>query len=711
MRNIDELKEICKLLRYDIVTATTAAGSGHPTSSLSAVELMATLFFGGFLKYDIKNHSDINNDRIIFSKGHAAPLLYSLYHVAGAITKDELLSLRQLSSNLEGHPTPRFPYVDVATGSLGQGLSIGLGMSLGLRVKISPAERGQSQSVAISNNKTKKQTDFNRFQLISTQHRLPTVWVLLGDSEMAEGQNWEAMEVASYYKVNNLVGIIDVSRLGQRGETMIGWNLEKYAQRVSSFGWNVITVEDGHDLKKVYNSYKIYNDYNGDKPTMIIAKTIKGKGISFLENKDGWHGKPIPKDLIDEALREIGHVDLKLHAEITKPQKTESSLNELKLVEISKRLDKYIKQDKRSNSNQFQPILTNFNLGDSIATRQAYGTALVALGERYQDMVVLDAEMANSLFEEEFAKKYPSRYFEMFIAEQNMISVALGLNKVGFTPFAASFGSFLSRSFDQIRMAQYSFLDETNVRANTVRPLQKGINIIGSHVGVSIGNDGSSQMALEDISMVRSILNSIVIYPSDAPSTVKLVEQMMENKTISYLRLTREKTPVIYDSREKFPIGGSKILRQSENDVAVIFAAGITLHEALKAHEILKKENINIAVVDLYSVKPIDIKTVQRLAAQTRHVIVVEDHYPAGGIGEAVMNALLSNYELPITNYEVEITNKQQQAKQIRNSQFVIDNFTHLCVRKIPHSGTPQELLHYTQIDADAIVKAVQSDL
>lgn len=627
---LEKLKKVCQLVRHDILTSTTAAGSGHPTSSLSGVELMTTLFFGGFLRYDLENPGYIFNDRIIFSKGHAAPLLYSLYQAAGVISHEELLTLRQFNSRLEGHPTPEFKYAEAATGSLGQGLSIGVGMALGMKLR--------------------KITNYQ-----------PKVYVLLGDSEVAEGQVWEAMEIASHYKLNNLVAILDVNRLGQRGETMLGWDLETYKKRAESFGWNAIVVEDGHNLTQVKKAFDSQLKTQNSKPTMIIAKTIKGKGVSFLENKDDWHGKAVPKDKLQDALDEFGNIDRTIKGVIKKPK----NLNVSELLKLTP----YFEPENK-NIKKLTPKL-NYEINSSVATREAYGDALVSLAERHPRLVVLDAETSNSTLADKFKNKFPDRFLEMFIAEQNMVSVAVGLSKLGFIPYISSFAAFLSRSFDQIRMAQYS---------------EAHIGACGSHAGVSIGYDGSSQMALEDISMFRSILESTVFYPSDATSMHRIIEQSMVIPGVVYIRSTREKTPVLYDAQEKFFKGGSKIIKQSEKDVAVVFTAGITLHEALKAYEELKKENIFIAVVDLYSIKPIDLSTIHHLTSSIKNIIVVEDHYPTGGIGEAVLSALHSD---------------------IRHSSSNIQ-FTHLAVSKTPHSASPQELLSYEEIDSKAVIRAVK---
>ncbi len=620
MSDFDKLKKLCQLIRYNILTSTTEAKSGHPTTSLSAVELMTVLYFGGFLHTDLNNPKSPTNDRVVFSKGHASPLIYSLYHAAGVIAHSELMDLRKISSDLEGHPTFRFKYADVATGSLGQGLSAGVGMALGIKLKI------KSEKLRIE--------------------REPKIFVLLGDSEMAEGQVWEAIEIASHYKLNNLIAIADINRLGQSTETMLGWDLKTYAKRFESFGWNTIILEDGHNLEKVYKAFSATQIF-ASKPTIIFAKTVKGKGVSFLENKEGWHGKPLPKDLLESALKEIGKVDLNVRGKIEKPRSNWTNL-----------------PNKSNKSN-----LPNYKLGDLVATRLAYGDALLALGDIDEKIVALDGEMSNSTYSEKFAKKFPERYFEMFIAEQNMMTVALGLSKLGFIPFASTFAAFLTRGFDQLRMAQYS---------------APNLKVVGSHCGVSIGPDGPSQMGLEDISMFRSILDSTILYPSDAISAFKLTQTMAKLNGLFYLRTNRKETPVIYNEKEEFKIGGSKIHsdKKLENKVLII-AAGVTLHEALKAQKELVKKGIGVAVLDCYSVKPLDTRTIVKLASELKNIIVVEDHYPAGGIGEAVADLIIKN-------------------------KVKIENFSHLCVSKLPRSGSPEELLHFEEIDSEAIIKTVK---
>jgi len=609
--NEKKLIAISKLLRYYILVSTTAAGSGHASSSLSAVELMATLFFN-FYRYDLQNTKNVANDRLIFSKGHASPLLYALYAAIGELSEDDLLKLRTFDSSLEGHPSMRFTYTEAATGSLGQGLSIGLGMALA-----------------------------NRLRGVTPE---PYIYVLLGDSEMAEGQVWEAMELASYYKLSHLIGIVDVNRLGQRGETMLGWDLKTYAARAEAFGWSTIVVNDGHSIQQVQSAYKnVLSQKN--KPSLIIAKTIKGKGVSLLEDKDNWHGKALDVQELRAVLKELGDIESVVNEGIHKPHKVR------------------LKNEQKSSSEQ---LFTTYRKGEKMSVREAYGYALNALGRRYMDIVALDAEMSNSTFSEEFKRSFPTRFFEMFIAEQNMVSASVGMSRLGYKPFVSTFGSFFTRAFDQIRMAQYS-------NAN--------IKLVGSHVGVSIGKDGPSQMALEDIAMMRSINESVVLYPSDAVSTSQLVKAMYKHVGISYLRMTREKTKVLYDNKNIFYIGGSHIFSPGAASDALVVAAGITLHEALLAQKRLQKLGVYITVMDCYSIKPLDSTTLRLHAREARCVITVEDHYVCGGLGEAVQNELSG---LPI-------------------------HIIQLAVRKRPRSGSMDDLLAYEGINADAIVNSVIS--
>ncbi|KKN29502.1 hypothetical protein LCGC14_0843360 [marine sediment metagenome] len=606
--NIEDLKKLAKLIRYYSLISTSEAGSGHPTSSFSATELMTALMFGGIFRYDLENPEFPNNDRLIFSKGHASPLFYSLYAAAGKINETELKSLRKFGSHLEGHPTMAFPYTEVATGSLGQGLSIGLGMALNAKY--------------LDNlpNKT---------------------YVLLGDSEMAEGSQWESIQVAAHYKLNNLIGVIDVNRLGQTGETMYGHDLRAYESRISSFGWQTYTIE-GHSFEEILEAYK--KAQNADVPVMIIAKTIKGKGASFLEDKNGWHGKALDKELEEKLLAELGEIDKSITGKITAPEN---------------------KQPRKMKTEKPQEPV--YEPGQRVATRKAYGESLVWIADEYPEAVALDAEVSNSTYSELLKKAKPERFFEMFIAEQNMVGTALGLARRGKIPFVSTFGAFLSRAYDQIRMSQYS-----GKYAN--------IKFVGSHTGVSIGQDGPSQMALADIALFRALIGSTVLYPADAVATKRLVKEAAEKKGIVYLRLTRKDTPVIYNNDEPFPLGGSKTLKESSDDEVTIVAAGITLYEALAAHKTLKDEGVSTRIIDLYSIKPIDEKTLLKAAKETGEIITVEDHYKTGGLGEAVMRALATE-KVPVHS---------------------------LAVGKLPRSGTPDELMDYEEISRNAIVRSVK---
>lgn len=601
------LEKLAKLVRYYIITATTKAGSGHPTSSLSAVELTTGLMFGGFFLYDPDRPTLPNNDRFVLSKGHASPLLYALWAVAGQVTEEELLRYRVFGSPLEGHPTPHFRYVDAATGSLGQGLSIGVGMAL------------------------------NAKYLDKLPYR---TYVLIGDSEMAEGSNWEALQIAAHYKLDNLVGILDVNRLGQRGETMYGWDVEAYAERVCAFGWEAVVV-DGHNFDEVLPAFRKAAEVKG-KPVMIVARTIKGKGAPAVENKNGWHGKPLTKEDADVALRLLEPLDKSLRGVMTRPED---------LAPV-----------RRARQAVPEPA---YKPGEAVATRKAYGNALARLYPAFPDMVVLDGEVSNSTYAEIFHEAFPERYFEMYIAEQNMVGTAVGLSCRGKIPFVSTFAAFFTRAFDQIRMSGYS-----NVN----------MKFAGSHAGVSIGEDGPSQMGLEDIAMFRNIIDSVVLYPSDAVSTEKLVEQAAGMSGIVYLRTTRGATPVIYDPSETFEIGGNKVLKSGGGDLIAVVAAGVTLSEALDAYEELKKEGISVKVIDLYCIKPIDASKLKAALAAIKVVVTVEDHHPEGGLGEAVRAALAGD---AITVHS-------------------------LAVRRIPRSGHAAELLDYEEISRAAIVKKVK---
>jgi transketolase len=609
---VQQWTNLAQQLRVDSIRCTTAAGSGHPTSSMSAADLMAVLMIS-YLHYDFDNPKLPNNDHLIFSKGHASPLLYSMYKAAGAISDEELMTLRKFGSRLEGHPTPALPWVDVATGSLGQGLPIGVGVAL-----------------------SGKYLD-----------KLPYhIWVLLGDSEMAEGSIWEAFDHASHYKLDNLVGILDCNRLGQRGETELGWNTEAYAARAKAFGWNAIIV-DGHNYDEINKAYAQAIQPNGS-PTLIVAKTIKGKGVSFLEDVNGWHGKALNKEQEAKALDELHPAVRSMTFPVQKPEnKQPAPLPEKKALDLPR-----------------------YELsGGAVATRKAYGDSLRALGAADPEVVGLDGEVSNSTYAEEFAKAYPDRYFEQYIAEQQMIAAAVGMSVREKKPFASTFAAFLSRAYDFIRMAAIS-------RAN--------IRLCGSHAGVSIGEDGPSQMALEDLAMMRAVYGSTVLYPSDPNQTAQLVAEMAQHDGIVYLRTTREKTPILYTPDEKFEVGGSKVIHQSAEDKVTVVAAGITVHEALQAYDQLKDQHVLIRVIDAYSVKPIDAETLITAAQETGKIIVVEDHWPEGGLGDAVLEVF------------TEVDGPLPQVVK-------------LAVQSMPGSGTPAQLLEEAGISAHHIVQAVRA--
>ena len=611
MKDFKKIERLSRLIRYYILVSTTSAGSGHPTSSFSAVELMSTLFFGGFFKFDPDKPDHINNDRLIFSKGHASPLLYSLWAAAGVVEESQLLTLRDFNSVLEGHPTPRFKYAEASTGSLGQGLSIGLGMAL-----------------------SAKYIDKLTYR----------TYVLLGDSEMAEGSQWEAIQLASHYKLGNLTAILDVNRLGQRGETMLGRNTSAYEERIKAFGWNTIMV-NGHSIEEINKAYDEVI-VSSDMPTMIIADTIKGKGVSFIEDIDGWHGKSLSGEQKDRALIELGKVDKDLIGELSLPANIEKEI-----------------YGSRSGKKD-KPDGSPYNIGDLESTREAYGKALINIYDDFPEIVVLDAEVSNSTYANIFGDNFPKKFFEMFIAEQNMVGAALGLSLRGKIPFVSTFAAFFSRAFDQIRMSQYS---NTNIK------------FAGSHSGVSIGPDGASQMGLEDIAMFRTLIDCSVFYPCDAVSTEAIVRLSASFKGNSYIRTTRMSTPVLYTNKELFKIGGSKVLREDISDIVTVCAAGITLHEALKAYEELLKENIHIKIIDTYSIKPIDEMTIRDASLKSNAVITVEDHFPEGGLGEAVCS--IEGIDCPV---------------------YI------LAVRKMPRSGTPDQLLNYESISKEAIIKKVR---
>ena len=606
MNDTELWRELGQQLRVDSIRSVAVTKSGHPTSSMSAADLMAVLM-AKYLHYDFDSPDDPRNDHLVFSKGHASPLLYSMYKAAGAVTDEELLTFRKFGSRLQGHPTPEIPWVDVATGSLGQGLPFCVGIAL-----------------------AGKKLD-----------QLPyRVWALCGDSEMAEGSMWEAFEHAVYYKLDNLTAIIDVNRLGQRGETMHGWDLDSYADRARAFGWLAIEI-DGHDVEAVDKAYAEAISTEG-VPTVIVAKTIKGKGVKAVENQPGWHGKAL--DDPEQAIEELGG-ERNIKVEVAKP-------------------------DFEGEPHSFEERsleLPSWGLGEEVATRLAYGEALVAVGAANGKVVALDGEVSNSTYAELFAKADPERYFEMFIAEQQLIAAAVGLQVRGWVPFASTFAAFFSRAYDFVRMAAIS---------------QANIRLCGSHAGVSIGEDGPSQMALEDLAMMRAVHGSTVLYPCDANQTAKLVAEMADREGIVFLRTTRAATPVVYAADEEFPIGGARVLREGD-DIAIV-GAGITLHESLKAAEQLESEGISARVIDLYSVKPVDGETLRAAAEATGgRVLTVEDHWSEGGIGDAVLEAL-SDGETP--------------ARVVR-----------LAVRDMPGSGKPAELLAAAGIDADHIVEAARA--
>lgn len=617
------LTALAQQLRVDSVRTSTAAGSGHPSSALSAADLMAVLMTR-YWHYDFDHPDNPGNDHLIFSKGHASSLLYAMFKAAGAISDEQMMTYRQMGSPFQGHPTPALPWVDVATGSLGQGLPIAVG-------------------VAIAGKYLDK---------------LPyRVWVLCGDSEFAEGSIAEGMDKANYYKLGNLIAILDMNRLGQRGPTEYGWDGDEYAARARAFGWHPIEV-DGHDFDDIERGYQLAIEHQEqhEQPVLIVARTVKGKGISWMENENGWHGKPVPKDKFDATIAELGG-ETNLTFDIPEAPAVSADGN-------------------GAETGSWAPPA--YDLGSSVATRKAYGDGLKAVGGLRPDIVVLDAEVSNSTMSEIFKEAYPDRFFEMFIAEQQMVAAAVGVGVRGYVPFASTFGAFMSRAYDFIRMAAIS---------------QANIKLCGSHAGVSIGEDGPSQMALEDIAMMRAVYDSVVLYPSDPNQTVALVREMADHQGIAYMRTTRAATPVIYEASDEFTIGGSKVARQSDDDKVTVVGAGITLHEALKAADELAKDGINIRVIDLYSVKPVDYETVhQALLATGGRLVVVEDHWPQGGIGSAILECFATH----------------TAARQDRGVDF---RMTHLAPSEMPGSGTPDELLDWAGISARHIVEAVRGML
>jgi transketolase len=606
----DFLAQLGQQLRVDSVRASAAANSGHPTSSMSAADLMAVLL-AEHLRYDFDNPA---NDHLIFSKGHASPLLYSMYKAAGAITDAELLTFRAAGSRLEGHPTPRLPWVDVATGSLGFGLPVGAGLAL-----------------------TGKRLD----------HLPYRVWALCGDSELAEGSIWEAFELAGYEGLDNLTAILDVNRLGQRGETRHGWDTAAYARRIQAFGWYTVEI-DGHDIDAIDAALRAAESTRG-QPTAIIARTVKGRGVRAVENVNGAHGKPLPD--ADEAIAELGGLrDLTI--QVTPPRPVPAGPTAA--LSAGSR-----------DGRTAQMFMPGYEIGESVATRTAFGDALAALGDLRPDVVALDGEVADSTKSQAFADKHQDRFFECYIAEQQMIATALGLQTRGWVPFASTFAAFLTRAYDFIRMAAIS-------RAN--------LKLVGSHAGVSIGQDGPSQMALEDLAALRAVHGSVLLYPCDANQTTALVAAMAEHEGISYLRTSRGNTPVIYRPDDEFHVGGSRIVRAGADDQVTIIGAGVTVHEAIKAADALAGQGISARVIDLYSIKPVDTGTLRLAADQTGRFVTVEDHWPEGGLGDAVLAAFGNGHQAPA--------------------------LTKLAVHTMPGSAHPDEQLREAGIDAKAIEAA-----
>ncbi len=604
---LEEVGELAQQLRVDSVRCSTAAGSGHPTSSMSAADVMAVLL-ARHLRCDWQRPDDPANDHLIFSKGHASPLLYSMFKAAGVVSDDELVNgYRRFGSPLQGHPTPVLPWVDVATGSLGQGLPDGVGVALAGRY------------------------------LDGLPYR---VWVLCGDSEMAEGSMWEAFDKAAYYRLDNLTAIVDVNRLGQRGPTELGWDLGAYARRVEAFGCRAIPI-DGHDLGEIDKA--LTQAAGAGRPAVILARTRKGRGFSEVEDREGWHGRPLPAEMAERAIVELGG---ERHLTVRGLLPEGGSLRARPNGEVT---------------------LPRYELGAKVATRKAFGESLAAVGAR-SDVVALDGEVDNSTHAEDFGKAYPERYFEMFIAEQQLIAAAVGMSVRGYVPFAATFAAFFTRAYDFIRM---SAISAANIR------------LCGSHAGVEIGADGPSQMALEDLAMMRAVHGSTVLYPSDATSTAYLVREMAERTGVVYMRTTRGAYPVLYGPDETFPVGGAKVVRSSPDDQVTLAGAGVTLHNCLAAADQLGQDGIRARVLDLYSVKPIDTQTLVTAANATRsRVVVVEDHYPAGGIGSAVLEAL-SDADHPA-------------------------RIAHLAVQGLPGSGTPAELMEAAGISAARVAQAAR---
>ena len=610
MEQTNDFSEKAKLIRKCCLISTTEAASGHPTSCLSAADI-TTVLFDKYFTYDITSPLNLFNDRFVLSKGHAAPLLYALFAMSGAFPVDELKSLRKFGSILQGHPVPKFKYSEAATGSLGQGLSVGAGLAL-----------------------------------LAKRENLPyKTYVLTGDGELAEGQIWEAANFASYHKLDNLIALLDINRFAQSGETMFGHHMEQYAKRFESFGFEVAVI-DGHNYEEIDRALSDAVNNKTSRPYAIIAKTLKGKGVSFIENKDGWHGKALKKEELEKALKELGNVNDTLKFNLKKPSHQKAAV-------ITATIEKA--------NNDFDKM-------KEYATREVFGDVLVSTGKANKSIYALDADVKNSTFTEKFTKEIPERFVECFIAEQNMVSVAAGLSRLDKIPVVATFAAFLTRAADQIRMARVS---EANIK------------FVGSHVGVSIGEDGPSQMGLEDIALFGALPDSVVLQPCDAVSTAKLVPEMIAHKGITYMRTLRPKTKIVYGNDEDFRIGGCGILRQSKEDVLTIAATGITVFEALKAADELKKENISVGVIDCYSIKPLDRKTIVQRVRETKKqmLVTVEDHFEHGGLGDFAEDALEG------TGCTV----------------------VKMAVEKISQSGTMEELLKDAGIDFTSIIARVKS--
>ncbi|HET9248428.1 MAG TPA: transketolase [Actinomycetota bacterium] len=606
MGTVKDWNELAAQLAVDSIRCSTAAGSGHPTSSLSAAHLLAVLW-SDHLRYDVADPKALANDRFVLSKGHASPLMFSVLKAVGAIGDEQLMSFRRSGSPVQGHPVPLpdMPWIDVATGSLGQGAPIALGMALAMKMDGIPAR----------------------------------VWCLMGDSEVAEGSVWEAMETASHHGADNLIAVVDVNRLGQRGPTMLEWDLDTYAARARSFGWHPIEV-DGHDVAAIDAAFT--EAEGADRPAIVIAKTQKGHGVSFLQDREGWHGKALSEEEAERAIAELGG-SRGVSVTPRKPEARVSLPADAPAVEL--------------------PVYA-----DAIATRKAFGETLAALAVR-PDVVAIDGEVANSTHTEDLQQVAPERFVESYIAEQNMLGMAVGMQVLGKVVFPATFAAFLTRAYDFIRMAAISRAD---------------LRLSGSHAGVSIGEDGPSQMALEDLAMMRAVHGSTVLYPCDGNATARLVAAMADLPGISYVRTTREKTPAMYDAGEAFPIGGSKTLRSSDADRVTLVAAGITVHEALAAAGSLAAEGIAARVIDCYSVKPIDADTLRAASAQTGLLVTIEDHWIEGGLGDAVLAALAEGGELS-------------------------GRVVKFAVTRMPGSGTPEELRDEAGISASAIADRVRS--